>query len=308
MGAGEDRAVVLAARAKLNLGLEVLRRRRDGYHDIRSLILSIDLSDRLEIRSASSGEVRLRCPGGKAPENEENLVFRAARLFRDATGERRGARIVLRKRIPVGAGLGGGSSDAAATLIGLNRLWGSRLPRSRLETLASEIGSDVPFFIRGGLQMAEGRGEKLTTFPAPPPVNFLVIYPTLSISTASVYSSDDLLLTRKGPLTRLSSCSLTTRSGFLSCVARLRNDLEPVVVRRHAEVERIFRVLREIDPRIVRMTGSGSAVFVCDPEESKLAKVLKVSRSWGWQVFRARGVGRGWISIVPRGARKDSLG
>lgn len=306
MGAGDREPLVLAPRAKVNLGLEVLRRRPDGYHDIRSLILSIDLADRLEIRSDPGGALRLRCPGGRVPEDEGNIVLRAARLLREVTGTSCGARLLLRKRIPVGAGLGGGSSDAAAALVGLNRIWRTRVHRRTLEDLAARLGSDVPFFLRGGLQLAEGRGEKLTSLPAPPSLRFIVIYPTLSISTASVYSSGDFGLTRFRPLIRLSSCSLTTCSDFISYIARMRNDLEPIVRRSHEEVERIFRVVGAVEPRVVRMTGSGSAVFVCDPDEGKLKKVLKVVRGRGWQVFRARGVGRGWITLVPRGARMDS--
>jgi 4-diphosphocytidyl-2-C-methyl-D-erythritol kinase len=314
--------IVLDARAKLNLGLEIVRKRPDGYHEIRSLMQTIELSDRLVLRPGSNGLVRLRIDDrretggrGRPPRRgtergatqhlaggEDNLVVRAARLLQSRTRCRKGARITLIKRIPVGAGLGGGSSDAAAVLRGLNRLWGLRLPQTELIRLAADLGSDVPFFIRGGLQLARGRGEKLTPLPPLPRFRVAVIDPSLFVSTASIYKSPKLRLTPIGPLTRLHACDLTSRFEVLSCIAHLHNGLEPAVQHRAPRVARILRDCRALGSEVVRVTGSGSCVFVLAGDPKALDRLQGEASVRGCRVHMTRFVGRGSVSVVPRGA------
>jgi len=180
--------ITLSAYAKINLTLEVLGRRPDGYHDIASIIQTIDLADIISF--AEDDEVSLLCetPGLSSPDN---LVVRAAMLLQEATGCDKGVSIHLEKAIPIAAGLGGGSSDAAATLLGLNELWRLNLPVARLAQLASELGSDVPFFLIGGTASVEGRGERVTPLPPFPSAWVVLLKPPLDIpnKTARLYSA-----------------------------------------------------------------------------------------------------------------------
>ena len=159
------RQVTIETPAKVNLTLEVLGKRNDGYHEIASVMQAINLCDRLTFSIADDLSLITDTPG---LDTKDNLVYRAASLLNDKTGVSAGAEIHLCKGIPVAAGLGGGSSDAAATLLGLNRLWGLHLARDELEELAAQLGSDVPFFLAGGAALAEGRGERITPLPSPP--------------------------------------------------------------------------------------------------------------------------------------------
>lgn len=178
-------ARTLAAPAKVNLTLEVLRRRSDGFHDIRSVMQAISLADRLTFSRAAALELRCSRP---ELENSDNLVWRAADLLRRQTGTTQGARVELQKRIPVAAGLGGGSSDAATALLGLNALWGLRLQRSVLRELGSRLGSDVPFFLGPSpCALAEGRGEQLTPLPPLPAAWLVLVNPPLRVAAADVY-------------------------------------------------------------------------------------------------------------------------
>jgi 4-diphosphocytidyl-2-C-methyl-D-erythritol kinase len=179
--------VTLQAYAKVNLTLEVLGERADGYHDVATVLQTVDLSDTLTFEPASSLTLE-----GSLPElaTEANLAYQAARLLQAETGQKVGARIRLVKRVPVAAGLGGGSSDAAAALRGLNLLWGLGLEVSRLEQLAARLGSDVPFFLYGGTALAEGRGERVTPLPMPQgALGVVLLNPPMTIpnKTASLY-------------------------------------------------------------------------------------------------------------------------
>ena len=156
--------LVIEARCKINLGLEVLRRRPDGFHDIDTVFQCVSLCDELVIERAPRGTVRLEVEGARVPAGPENLVWRAALVHAQATGAP-GASIVLRKRVPIAAGLGGGSSDAAATLVGLDRLHATHLPAETLRRMALVLGSDVPYFIGGGTVRGRGRGEVLEPLP-----------------------------------------------------------------------------------------------------------------------------------------------
>ena len=182
--------ISVAAPAKINLSLEILRRRDDGYHDVATVLQTVDLADELAFTPASEIVVEGDTEG--IPQ-EENLVYRAACLFQDHLGETRGARIGLHKRIPLAAGLGGGSTDAAATLVGLCRLWERDLRRGELAALAAELGSDVPFFLYGGTALAEGRGERVTPLPPLRHADLVLVAPPIDLpaKTATLYRSLD---------------------------------------------------------------------------------------------------------------------
>lgn len=234
------------APAKLNLFLHVTGRRSDGYHTLQTVYQFLDYSDELEFRPTDDGRITRITPVAGVAE-EADLTVRAARLLKAACGTAKGATIRLKKRIPAGGGLGGGSSDAATTLLALDRLWGADLPLSQLAALGLQLGADVPVFILGQAAWAEGVGEKLTPIELEEPW-YVVLTPPIHVSTADVFA--DPQLTRYGP-------PITIRD-FRK--GQTRNDLEPVVRRKHPEVDQVFRWLEQFGE--TRMTGSGGSVFL----------------------------------------------
>ena len=255
------------AYAKLNLSLDVTARREDGYHDLAMLMQTVSLCDELRLRFRDDGQVRAGSNLRYIPGDERNLAVRAALRFLEAVGESgQGLQIDLRKEIPVGAGMGGGSADAAAVLRGLNRLYGNPMDRKALEQLAQQIGSDVAFCVAGGTALAEGRGEVLTDLSPMPDCWFVIGKPSFSISTPELYKKLDSAPVRIHPDTQ----------GLLAAVEA--GDL-------HALCRRMYNVFEEVDDRRLRtvaelkgrlldhkalgamMTGTGSAVFGVFQEE-----------------------------------------
>jgi 4-diphosphocytidyl-2-C-methyl-D-erythritol kinase len=275
-----ERECAWIAPAKVNLSLEVHRRRADGYHDITSIMQAIDLADEVAITWRAAGQgialeaaVEFPAEGGGLTVDHTNLAWRAAEAFARATGDaaalagepavRDGARIAirLRKRIPLGAGLGGGSSDAAAVLLGLNQLAGWPLGAQQLHALAAQLGADVPFFLVGGTCHAAGRGEVLRRLPPLPLLTLVLIAPRVPIDSRWAYEAWDL-----APLTgRKVSASIlesAIRQRSLPCIASaLVNDLERVVVGRYGMVAEILAGLAARGVPGARMSGSGSSVF-----------------------------------------------
>jgi len=254
-------AAPLAARcpAKINLGLAVLGRRADGYHDIATVFQTIDLEDRLSAITAS--ELTLSCDDPSVPRDERNLVLRAALSLRDRVqGARgRGAAFALEKRIPAGAGLGGGSSDAAGALLLLDALWGLGLGESALREIAASIGSDVAFFLAGGRALGEGRGEILTAL-APGPERLLVIgTPPEPLSTAAVYASHAATLTPPDRGVTVSRFLVKLAEG--NDFARAENDLERAAFAMRPELVAFKSALSREGAEPALLCGSGSSVF-----------------------------------------------
>ncbi len=254
--------------AKLNLHLEILGRRDDGYHELRTLLQTVDLYDELSGEATGDGAVRLSVePPGAAPEGEDNLVVAAARRLADATGCRRGATLGLRKRIPSGAGLGGGSADAAAALVLLAELWGLPRDPALILPLAAQLGADVPFFLVGGLALGVGRGDEVVALADLPELAVVVAVPPVAVATASVYRR----LEAPAPWRRPSGAVYSVASGLVRQPSwrELRNDLEPVVVRGWPEVAAALAALDRDAALRVGVTGSGSAVFGLYPTGSR---------------------------------------
>lgn len=237
------------APAKLNLFLHVVGRRADGYHLLQTVFRFVDFCDRLTLALREDGLIRLVVPTPGVPA-EQDLCVRAARRLQAASGTALGADIALEKRIPMGGGLGGGSSDAAATLLGLNRLWGTRWSRHRLQALGLELGADVPVFIFGENAFAEGVGEELSPIRLEP-AWYLILTPPVHVSTPRVFASKEL--TRNTIPIKIPPFS----------VEHGRNDLEPVVCSEYPEVARHLEWLGRFGKhaRKVAMTGSGACVF-----------------------------------------------
>lgn len=240
--------LVCPAPAKLNLFLHVVGRRADGYHLLQTLFRMIDYGDTLHLTLREDGRVVRQQPlAGVAQEND--LCVRAARLLQAETGSRLGVDIRLEKRLPMGAGLGGGSSDAASVLLGLNRLWALGLSRIRLQELALKLGADVPVFVFGQSAFAEGIGEALQAV-ALAPAWYVVLTPALSVSTQAIFAHPDL--TRDSEIIRIADFSEASQLA-------LRNDLQAVVCRDYPEVARHLAWLGRHGA--ARMTGSGAGVF-----------------------------------------------
>jgi len=241
--------------AKINLGLEIVRQRSDGYHDIRTLFQSIDLADQIELEPTADGRIRLQGDEPAVPWDETNLVHRAARLLRERSGTAAGAFIRVSKVVPPGKGLGGGSSNAALTLYGLNRLWSAGLGPEELAGLALRLGSDVPYFLRGGLCLGESRGEALTPLPDFSPLPCVVAFPPYPILTAEIYAGLGPSLTSEGKDSKIMRFLETGDLG------PLENALEHVILQRHPELEDLKRFFRGRGATLSLVTGSGSAVF-----------------------------------------------
>ena len=247
------------APAKLNLMLRVTGRRADGYHLLQTVFRCIDYGDTLRFAVREDGAITRRNDVAGVPEADD-LTLRAARLLQRAASTRLGADIALEKRLPLGGGLGGGSSDAATTLIVLNRLWGLDLQRPRLQELALELGADVPVFVFGESALGEGIGEKLIPL-ALPPAWYLVLFPPVSVATARIFQDSDL-----------KRDSNPIRIPPFSDVAR-NNDLEPVVCRHYPEVARHLAWLKQFGAAL--MTGSGACVFAEFSTEAEARSVLR---------------------------------
>jgi 4-diphosphocytidyl-2-C-methyl-D-erythritol kinase len=273
-GTGAERA--WPAPAKLNLFLHVTGRREDGYHELQTAFQFLDVGDSLWIQATHGGGIELECALPDIP-SDQNLVTRAARQLAEHTGCRQGARIRLAKRLPLGSGLGGGSSDAATTLVALNAVWQLGLSVDELAGLGLRLGADVPVFVRGAAAWAEGVGEKLTPLPELAEPWYLVVYPAVSVSTAEIFS--DPQLTRNAPPLKISA--------FLSGAGA--NSLEPVVVRRYPEVGKALDWLSEQQP--ARMTGSGACVFAACEDRRQADSILKRLPA-PWTGFVARGCNR----------------
>ena len=265
----------IRAPAKINLGLEVVRKRPDGYHDILTLFQSISLADELEFRAAPRGEIRLRGDDPEISWDESNLVHRAARLLRETTGAQAGAAISVRKKIPAGKGLGGGSADAAMTLYGLNALWETGLDRPALAKLGKELGADVPYFLTGGLCLGRERGdivEPLADLPALPVVLALPPFPVL---TADIYRAYPAALTSEGRDSRIVGFFEAQDKDF----GRLENGLETVIFRSYPQLAELKSLFRDRGAALSLVSGSGSAVFGLFQDRERAEAALAVTRT-----------------------------
>jgi 4-diphosphocytidyl-2-C-methyl-D-erythritol kinase len=267
--------VEVRAPAKVNLFLEVLGKRPDGYHDIASLMLAVSLFDTLAFEEESNGLIELHCDLPRLSTGPDNLVHRAATLLRQKTGTNRGARIELTKRIPLGGGLAGGSSDAAATLAGLNVLWKLGLSNPELTDLAAQIGSDVAFFFTPGAAWCTGRGEIVTPQQMGKPLDLLLIGPGVEVSTAAVYRQV------KVPATPVNGDEIrqAVAAGSVEEIGRLLfNRLQPAAEKIAPEIAGWHSRLAALKPAGVLMSGSGSTVFALCRNRREALRMIRELR------------------------------
>lgn len=273
-----------SAPAKINLCLHVLGKREDGYHLLAMAMQRVDLCDRLEISVDAGSELSVTCDGVELSAGEENIAARAARLILQEAGLNCAVNIAIEKRIPVAAGLGGGSSDAATVLMALDDLLGLGLGTPRLMELGLQLGADVPFFIYGRPAWATGIGERLEPLPPLPAVCYLLVHPGFAVSTAWVYQS--LRLTIADEVANLPRFSA---GGSGELVGSLHNDLEEVTVTAYPQIARIKDQLLEHGALGALMSGSGATVFGVFHEYDEAARVGRVlTDKFGWKAWPVR--------------------
>ena len=276
----------LQAFAKINLGLDVLGKREDGYHEVRMIMQTIRMYDQLDMRKSAEPGIHLTTNKKYIPVDENNLVWRAAKLMMDTCGIMEGVSIHLHKVIPVAAGMAGGSSDAAATLVGMNRLFHCGLSKEKLMELGVQIGADVPYCVLRGTALAEGIGEKLTVLPPMPDCWILIGKPGISVSTKYVYTTLDLNTDTVHP--DIDGMKKALEDGNLYGITeRMGNVLQDVTIPAYPEVERIKEQMKTLGAVNAMMSGSGPTVFGIFDNEEKAQEACQKLRESGscQQVF-----------------------
>ena len=276
----------LQAFAKINLGLDVLGKREDGYHEVRMIMQTIRMYDQLDMRKSVEPGIHLTTNKTYIPVDENNLVWRAAKLMMDTCGIIEGVSIHLHKVIPVAAGMAGGSSDAAATLVGMNRLFHCGLSKEKLMELGVQIGADVPYCVLRGTALAEGIGEKLTVLPPMPDCWILIGKPGISVSTKYVYTTLDLNTDTVHP--DIDGMKKALEDGNLYGITeRMGNVLQDVTIPAYPEVERIKEQMKTLGAVNAMMSGSGPTVFGIFDNEEKAQEACQKLRESGscQQVF-----------------------
>lgn len=272
----------ISAPAKINTFLKIVGKRENGYHDLQMIMVPVSLYDDLVLEDAP-GDIEFFSDGltDDGMVAEKNLCWRAASLLRETYHVKRGAKIYLKKRIPLGAGLGGGSSDAASVLIGLNKLWELNLPPERLAEIGVKLGADVAFFCFGVPAMVTGIGDRVEPLKKFPNLMILLINPGIHIATKDVYQTFDLLLTEKS-----SNVSFPQIFNHLGDVcSSLHNDLERVVLQSCPEIVRIKGFLRDCGAKGVLMSGSGSTVFGVFDGIEGVKRAADLGAETGWKCF-----------------------
>ncbi|XXM71860.1 4-(cytidine 5'-diphospho)-2-C-methyl-D-erythritol kinase [Lysinibacillus sphaericus] len=277
------------APAKINLSLDVLHKRPDGYHEVEMIMTTIDLADRIELTNLSEDTIKILSHNRFVPDDGRNLAYQAAQLLKDRLNIKQGVAISIDKVIPVAAGLAGGSSDAAATLKGLNQLWDLGLSTDELADLGAEIGSDVSFCVYGGTALATGRGEKIEHLPAPPNCWVILAKPTIGVSTADVYKNLNVR-NIKHPDTA-AMISALNRGSYSDICANLGNVLESVTLDLYPEVAQIKDQMERFGADAVLMSGSGPTVYGLVQYESRLHRIYNGLRGFCDQVFAVRMLG-----------------
>lgn len=252
--------IKIKAMGKINLGLDVLRRRPDGYHEVRMIMQNVELGDTLRFVKTEEEGISIRTNKKDLPVDEQNLVYKAIRLMQEEYQLPGGIRVSLEKQIPVAAGMAGGSTDAAAALVAMNRLFDLKLTEERLRELGLKLGADVPFCIMGGTALAEGIGEMLTSLPKAPACYVLIARPDISVSTKEVYES----LQEEGIVSHPDIDGMIQaiwKKNLSGVVERMENVLEAVTVKKHPVIEKIKDKMRQEGALEAMMSGSGPTVF-----------------------------------------------
>lgn len=286
---GDGMALIEKAPAKINLSLDVLGKREDGFHDVEMVMTTIDLSDRLEFIGLEEDKIEVSIESRYVPSDERNLAYKAAALFKKYYGIKKGVRILIEKSIPVSAGLGGGSTDAAAVLRGLNRLWNLDIPLSDLAKLGSQIGADVSFCVYGKTAIARGYGEKIEHLNSPPPYWVILGKPDIGVSTWKIFSRikvDELYHPNTNKV-----LEALEEGNFYKLCQYMGNSLEPITAGLHPEVSQIKKALLNMGAEGVIMSGSGPTVYGLVEHENRARRIYNGLRGFCDEVYLVRLVG-----------------
>ncbi|KAB2328873.1 4-(cytidine 5'-diphospho)-2-C-methyl-D-erythritol kinase [Cytobacillus depressus] len=281
--------LLVKAPAKINLSLDVLHKRGDGYHEVEMIMTTIDLADRLELTLLEQEEIKIISHNRFVPDDQRNLAYQAALLLKERFQVKKGVAITIEKTIPVAAGLAGGSSDAAAVLRGLNKLWGLGLSLDELATIGAEIGSDVSFCVYGGTALATGRGEIIKELPAAPTCWVILAKPFIGVSTADVYRRLQLSSV-KHPNTK-EMIQAIEGGDYDQVCGLVGNVLEEVTFKLHPEVAQIKEQIKRFGADAVLMSGSGPTVFGLVRHDSRMQRIYNGLRGFCDQVFAVRMLG-----------------
>ncbi|NUK32036.1 4-(cytidine 5'-diphospho)-2-C-methyl-D-erythritol kinase [Parageobacillus sp. VR-IP] len=281
--------LLVKAPAKINLSLDVLHKRPDGYHEVKMVMTTIDLADRIELIPRADDAIQIISQNRFVPDDHRNLAYQAAKLLKETFSIKQGVAISITKHIPVAAGLAGGSSDAAATLRGLNKLWNLGLTLDELAELGAQIGSDVSFCVYGGTAIATGRGEKITPIPSPPPCWVVLAKPSIGVSTAEVYRNLKVKEVVHPDVDAM--VEAIERQDYFAICQLVGNVLEEVTLKMHPEVAHIKEQMRRFGADAVLMSGSGPTVFGLVQHDSRMQRIYNGLRGFCEQVFAVRLLG-----------------
>jgi 4-diphosphocytidyl-2-C-methyl-D-erythritol kinase len=274
---------IVKAYAKINLFLEIIDKRSDGYHNLETIMQTVDIYDQISFEVIDEDEINLECASLALADKEKNIVYKAAKAIKTEFAIKKGIKIKLEKSIPMGAGLGGGSSDAASTIKTLVKLWDIKTSNEKLLTIASKLGADVPFFLTGSLALCKGIGDKVTPLKNLEPFPIILVNPGFEISTATVFSRVDLSLTKKGGIHKIASLISDEKLDKNSVSNILFNRLEDFVFPYHPELLKIKNVLTKLDCASL-MSGSGATVFAITKSLDHLNFVVSKLQPHPWQI------------------------
>lgn len=291
--------ITLPSFAKINWALRVLGKRADGFHELFTVFQTVSLCDTLHFEIGDG--VEFDCDDAAIPADETNLVVKAACLLKQKTRTERGAKIFLEKRIPSPGGLGGGSSNAACALIGLNRLWGLDLPQYELHSLAEELGSDVPFFLYGGTAIGTGRGEFIETIEDIVAENMLIVTPDIAVSTKDAFAELNAATLTSGVENHNLSVCRTEALTLDPLRSALKNDFERTVFAAHPEIAWAKTALLELGAVNAAMSGSGASVFaIFDNTETRQTAIKALDDKSTWRKFA--------VATISRNEYREALG
>lgn len=282
-------AIFEKAPAKINLSLDVLSKRSDGYHNIEMIMTTIDLADRIKLNELAEDRIEISLESRYVPSDERNLAYQAASLFKQTYGIHKGVHITIEKNIPVSAGLAGGSADAAAVLKGLNRLWSMQISEEELLKLGATLGTDVPFCICGQTAIVKGRGEIVEPLPSPPSCWVVLAKPDIGVSSRTIFQQivmGDIVHPQTTKVIKA-----LKENNFENLCQSLGNALEPLTIKQYPEVQQIKHVLKQAGAAAVLMSGSGPTVYGLVEHERKARKIYNGMRGFCEEVYYVRLLG-----------------
>lgn len=277
------------APAKINLTLDVIGKRADGYHEVEMIMTTIDLADRITLTELEEDVITIESTNGFVPNNEQNIAYGAAKILKNKFAIKKGISIFIHKKIPISAGLAGGSTDAAAVLRGLNDMWNLKLTLTELAEIGLEIGSDVPFCVHGGTVLAKGRGEELEFLPAPPPSWVVLVKPPISVSTRDIYGRLNLSNMSHPDTSRMIKAIKV--QNFQQMCDSLGNVMEDVTFDLHPQVKCLKERMDSYGAAGVAMSGTGPTVFALTKTEAKARRIENSLKGFIDEVFVVRLLG-----------------